>query len=355
MLDPVLSLQHISKCFQPRVPVLQDISLQVEAGSMLCLLGPSGCGKTTLLRLIAGFETPDSGEIHLIRRLVSRPGLVVPPEQRQVGMVFQDYALFPHMTVHRNIEFGLWRWPPAWRHTRLVDMLRLVGLTGLEKRYPHELSGGQQQRVAVARALAPQPQLLLLDEPFSNLDVYLRQQVGEEVHAILRQAGMTSILVTHDQEEALGFADVLAIIDQGRLVQCATPDEVVRYPGNRFVAQFIGLGHFLCGEIRDACLATELGNIPWTRHGSAASSQRLVDVLVRPEHLHWCGNQHGIAAQVARVSFRGTNKLYTLRLPSGTTLRAVFPPEVTPEPGEHVRIAWRPTELVAFPCQAATT
>jgi iron(III) transport system ATP-binding protein len=204
--------------------------LQVETGKTVCLLGPSGCGKTTLLRLVAGFEQPDAGEIYLIKRLVSRSGLVVPPEQRHVGMVFQDYALFPHMTVGQNIQFGLFRWPTAWRRARLAEMLRLVGLEGLASRYPHELSGGQQQRVAVARALAPEPQLLLLDEPFSNLDVHLRQQLRDEVQAILVQAGITTILVTHDQEEALSLADTLAIIDQGGLAQYATPDEVVQRP-----------------------------------------------------------------------------------------------------------------------------
>jgi iron(III) transport system ATP-binding protein len=163
-VNPVLSLHQISKSFQPGVPVLHDLSLQVETGTVVCLLGPSGCGKTTLLRLVAGFEELDAGEIYLIKRLVSRPGLVVPPEQRHVGMVFQDYALFPHMTVSQNIQFGLFRWPAAWRRTRLAEMLRLVGLAGLGERYPHELSGGQQQRVALARALAPAPQLLLLDE-----------------------------------------------------------------------------------------------------------------------------------------------------------------------------------------------
>ena len=181
-VNPVLSLHHIRKSFRDGVPVLHDISLQVEAGTMVCILGPSGCGKTTLLRLVAGFEEPDAGEIYLIKRLVSRSGLVVPPEQRHVGMVFQDYALFPHMTVSQNIQFGLFRWPAAWRRTRLTEMLRLVGLEGMADRYPHELSGGQQQRVALARALAPAPQLLLLDEPFSNLDVHLRQQLRPGWH-----------------------------------------------------------------------------------------------------------------------------------------------------------------------------
>ena len=265
-MDPVLALHQVSKSFQHGVPVLRDISFAVESGKTVCLLGPSGCGKTTLLRLIAGFEQPDAGEIHLIKRLVSRPGLVVPPEQRHVGMVFQDYALFPHMTVGHNIQFGLFRWPAAWRRTRLVEMLQLVGLEGLAERYPHELSGGQQQRVALARALAPEPQLLLLDEPFSNLDVHLRQQLRQEVQAILLQAGITTVLVTHDQEEALSLADKLAVIDQGCLAQYATPDEIIQHPQTRFVAQFIGLGHFLSGEMRAAVLPPNWGR--WPAHPS---------------------------------------------------------------------------------------
>jgi iron(III) transport system ATP-binding protein len=353
-VNPVLSLHQISKSFQDGVPVLRDISLQVEAGTMVCLLGPSGCGKTTLLRLIAGFEEPDVGEIYLIERLVSRPGLVVPPEQRHVGMVFQDYALFPHMTVAQNIQFGLFRWPAAWRRTRLSEMLRLVGLEGMAERYPHELSGGQQQRVALARALAPAPQLLLLDEPFSNLDVHLRQQLREEVQAILVQAGITTILVTHDQEEALSLADILAVMDQGQLVQYATPDEVVRRPRTRFVAQFIGLGYFLGGELCDACITTELGEVPCPPDLDLPGDCRQVELLVRPEHVQLCSHQHGAAVQVVHTSFRGTRKLYTLRLPSGATFCALFPSEVVLRSGESVRVTWQPVDLVVFPQQGAT-
>jgi iron(III) transport system ATP-binding protein len=350
-VNPVLSLHQISKSFQPGVPVLRDISLQVETGTVVCLLGPSGCGKTTLLRLVAGFEEPDAGAIYLIKRLVSRPGLVVPPEQRHVGMVFQDYALFPHMTVSQNIQFGLFRWPAAWRRTRLTEMLRLVGLEGMAERYPHELSGGQQQRVALARALAPTPQLLLLDEPFSNLDVHLRQQLREEVQAILRQAGITTLLVTHDQEEALSFADTLAVIDQGQVVQYAPPDEVVQRPRTRFVAQFIGLGHFLSGEIHEACITTELGEVPYISALSLTGDGQQVELLVRPEHVQLCNTSHGTPVQVVHTSFRGTRKLYTLRLPSGATFCALFPSEVTLRSGEVVRVTWQPADLVVFPRQ----
>ena len=352
-MTPVLSLQGITKAFEPGAPVLRQVDLEVESGSVVCLLGASGCGKTTLLRLIAGFEEPTEGELYMIKRLVSRPGMVVPPEQRHIGMVFQDYALFPHLTIAQNIQFGLFRWPAAWRRTRLAEMLSLVGLEGMEKRYPHELSGGQQQRVALARALAPQPQLLLLDEPFSNLDVNLRQQLRDEMHAILSQAEITTVLVTHDQEEALSLADRLAVIDRGRIAQYATPDEVVRQPQTQFVAKFLGLGHFVAGEVRPHCVATELGNIPHGDDSSLVNGDRRVDVLVRPESVRLCGHQEGTEAQVVRSSFRGARKLYTLRLPSGTQFCGLFAQDTALRTGDQVRVAWNPEQMVAFASESA--
>ncbi len=348
-MTPVLSLHALSKSFQPGVPVLQDLSLQVETGTVVCLLGPSGCGKTTILRLIAGFEEPSAGEIYLIKRLVSRPGLVVPPEKRHMGMVFQDYALFPHLTVAQNVQFGLFRWPVAWRRTRVAELLRLVDLEGLEKRYPHELSGGQQQRIALARALAPQPQLLLLDEPFSNLDVNLRQQLRDEMRAILARAEITTVLVTHDQEEALSLADALAVLDQGRIVQYGTPDEVIRQPRTRFVAQFLALGHFLAGDIHDNCIATEMGTLPLASALPLTSQCRQIELLIRPECVQLCDNGHGTPAQVLQASFRGTHKLYTLRLPSGTLVRGMFAKEVALRSGDQVRVTLHAVDLVAFP------
>lgn len=353
MSDParaVLSLCEVSKRFLADKPVLERVSFCVDTGMMACLLGPSGCGKTTLLRLIAGFEEPDTGEIYLAKRLVSRPGLVVPPERRHVGMVFQDYALFPHMTVGQNILFGLARWPAAWRRARLAEMLHLVGLEGAATCYPHELSGGQQQRIALARALAPNPQLLLLDEPFSNLDVALRQQLREEVHTILQQAGITTVLVTHDQEEALSLADTLAVLEQGQIVQHATPDEVIQHPRTRFVAQFLALGQCLAGEIRHNALATELGEVPLASLPALPYGCRRVELLVRPEHVALCDDQHGTPVQVVQGNFHGTQRLYTLRLPSGTLLRSVFPRTVLLKPGEQVRIALQIADLVVFPC-----
>jgi iron(III) transport system ATP-binding protein len=348
-MTPVLVLHDISKSFQCGVPVLQQVQLQVEAGQTVCLLGPSGCGKTTLLRLIAGFEAPDAGEIYLAKRLVSRPGLVVPPERRHVGMVFQDFALFPHMTVRQNIVFGLARWSSAWRLARLAEMLRLVGLEDVASRYPHELSGGQQQRVALARALAPNPQILLLDEPFSNLDVAFRQQLREEVQTILQRAGITTVLVTHDQEEALSLANTLAVIERGRIVQSATPDEVIAHPRTPFVAQFLALGQLLAGEIHDCCLVTEMGRVPLTSVPALPVGCRQVDVLIRPECVQLSDDRQGMPAQVIQASFHGTRKRYTLRLPSGTLLRALFPRHVVLTPGEQVRVILRLTGLVVFP------
>ncbi|ETX08340.1 ABC transporter ATP-binding protein [Candidatus Entotheonella palauensis] len=347
-MTPVLSLQGISKAFEPNVPVLRDVNLQVDSGTVVCLLGPSGCGKTTLLRLIAGFEEPTEGELYIIKRPVSRPGLMVPPEKRHIGMVFQDYALFPHMTITQNIQFGLFRWPSAWRRTRLAEMLSLVGLDGMEKRYPHELSGGQQQRVALARALAPNPQLLLLDEPFSNLDVNLRRQLRDEMRAILSTAEITTVLVTHDQEEALSLADRLAVIDQGQIAQYAAPDEVLQQPSTRFVAKFLGLGHFLAGDVHPHCIATELGNIPHHADISLVNGERRVDVLVRPESVQLCGHHDGTPAQVVRSSFRGTRKLYTLRLPSGAQLCGLFSQEIALHAGEQIRVSWHPEQMVTF-------
>ena len=349
-MTPVLALQGVGKAFEPGVPVLQDVSLRIEPGAMVCLLGPSGCGKTTLLRLIAGFETPDAGTIHLSGEQVSRPGRVVAPEKRQIGMVFQDYALFPHLTVAQNIVFGLFRRSAAHRQRRLADLLQLVGLEDMAARYPHELSGGQQQRVALARALAPDPQLLLLDEPFSNLDVNLRRQLRQEMQEVLRRTDMTTVLVTHDQEEALSLADTLAILDQGRVVQVDTPEAVVQRPCSRFVAEFLALGHFLAGEIRDNRIVTEMGAIhlgPGTT--TVPDGHRRVDLLIPPECLALCDNGHGARARVMQVIFQGTRKLYTVRLPSGARLQGICAHDTPLQTGAQINVRYEPTVLIAFP------
>ena len=351
-MNPVLSLQAVGKAFESGVPVLQDVSLNVAPGATVCLLGPSGCGKTTLLRLVAGFEEPDAGSIQLGGRQVSRPGHVVAPEKRHIGMVFQDYALFPHLTVAQNVQFGLFRRSAAQRRRRLADLLQLIGLEDMAARYPHELSGGQQQRVALARALAPGPQLLLLDEPFSNLDVNLRRQLRQEMQEVLRRTDMTTILVTHDQEEALSLADTLAILDQGRVVQVDTPEAIVRRPCSRFVAEFLALGHFLAGEIRDNCIATEMGSVRLAPGVTAVpEGHRRVDLLIPPECLALCDNGRGAHVQVVHVAFQGTRKLYTVRLPSGARLQGLCAHDTPLQTGTHVNVRYDPTVVIAFPSE----
>ena len=349
-MTAVLSLQAVGKSFEPGVPVLQDVSLGIDAGAMVCLLGPSGCGKTTLLRLIAGFEEPDAGAIHLGDRQVSVPGHVVAPEKRQIGMVFQDYALFPHMTVAQNIVFGLFRRPASHRERRLADLLKLVGLDDMAQRYPHELSGGQQQRVALARALAPGPQVLLLDEPFSNLDVNLRRELRQEMQEVLRQTNMTTVLVTHDQEEAFSFADHVAILEGGQVVQYGSPEALVQNPSTRFVAEFLGLGHFLPGEVREDCIVTELGvvrvgpNMP-----SVNGADGRVDLLVPPESVTLCEKGSGVRARVVRVEFQGTRKLYTVRLPSGFHLQGLCAHDTPLQMGLQINVRHDPAVVITFP------
>lgn len=241
-MNPHLQLTDLSvryPCPEGELCVINQLSLQLQRGEIGCLLGSSGCGKTTILRSIAGFEPLRSGEIRLDGRLLSAPELSVAPEKRNVGMMFQDYALFPHLSVARNVGFGLKALAAAARKQRVQDMLALVGLADLAKRYPHELSGGQQQRVALARALAPSPELLLLDEPFSNLDVDTRERLAFEVRDILKQAGLTAILVTHNQAEAFAIADRIGVMQQGDVLQWDNPYQLYNHPVNDFVADFI--------------------------------------------------------------------------------------------------------------------
>ena len=232
----MVRLSGVSRSYGP-VRAVKDLGLAVTRGEILALLGPSGCGKTTTLRLIAGFEPPDSGTVEVGGRTVAGPGTNVPPEKRRVGMVFQDYALFPHLSVEQNVSYGL----PNWKKGRVEEVLALTHLVGLGGRMPHELSGGQQQRVALARALAPEPAVVLLDEPFSNLDASLRIRVRSEMREILRDAGATAVFVTHDQEEAFAVADRVVIIDRGKVQQVGSPDAILRAPANAFVADFIGI------------------------------------------------------------------------------------------------------------------
>ncbi|MYN01906.1 ATP-binding cassette domain-containing protein [Pseudoduganella sp. DS3] len=339
---PILDLQQISYAFGSHT-VVDRLSLQLAAGSIACLLGPSGCGKTTVLRCIAGFEHVAQGSIVLEGEIVARPGLHVAPELRRVGMVFQDYALFPHLTVAENIGFGLAR---SERAARVASLLQTVGLAGQGSRYPHELSGGQQQRVALARALAPRPRLLLLDEPFSNLDVELRERLAQEVRQILRAEGVSAILVTHDQHEAFAFADLVGVMHEGRIQQWDAPYNLYHRPANRFVADFVGQGVFLPGEVQaDGRIKLELGSLP--AQGERGTPGQQMQVLLRPDDvLH--DDASTLTAEVVAKTFRGAEFMYTLRLASGAQVLSLVPSHHNHALGERIGIVLGAEHVVAF-------
>jgi iron(III) transport system ATP-binding protein len=324
----ILHLEGLTKQFsQTTIPAVEAVTLTLQKGDLLGLLGPSGCGKTTLLRLIAGFEQPQAGTIEIAERIVGGKGYRVPPEQRDVGMVFQDYALFPHLTVAKNVAFGLKNSGKPQTNDikkRTAEAIALVGLEGLENRYPHELSGGQQQRVALARALAPQPALVLLDEPLSNLDVQVRRRLRQEVRDILKSTGTSGVFVTHDQEEALSISDYLAVMQQGRLEQFGTPEEVYTQPASRFVADFVTQANFLPAKRRHNLWETELGCFDVQSQESGVRSQESLEtgeLMIRQEDLIL--KPDDTATVVIRDrQFLGREHCYCLLTPSGQELQA---------------------------------
>lgn len=344
--------------------IVQDVSLQVQAGQIACLLGPSGCGKTTLLRCIAGFEAVAGGEIRLDGVCVSRPGYSLAPEQRQIGMVFQDYALFPHLTVAQNVGFGLSQASAAERQQRVEHLLERVGLSGQSHKHPHELSGGQQQRVALARALAPRPQLVLLDEPFSNLDVDLRERLSLEVREILKREGATAVLVTHDQNEAFAMADVIGVVAEGRIQQWDSAYNLYHQPANRFVANFIGQGVLLPGRvINEHEVEIALGVLPSVdpvecgRSCAGCPSRKpsepcAVDVLLRPDDVVH-DDDSPVRAKVVNKAFRGAEILYTLELSSGERVLSLVPSHHNHALGEPIGIRLDVDHVVAFKSGAA--
>src|SRR5919106_3463230 len=317
-MSAAIVLEAVSKSFGATHAV-REVSLEIEHGELMAVLGPSGCGKTTLLRLIAGFEAPDGGSVAVGEETVAGAGTLVPPEKRRVGMVFQDFALFPHLTVEANIAFGLARRPRDEREALTRSTLELVGLQHRAGRYPHELSGGERQRVALARALAPEPEVILLDEPFSNLDATLRADLRREVELILRDAEATALLVTHDQEEALSLADRLAVMREGRIVQVGAPEEVYGAPATRWAAQFVGEVNVLSGVARGGGVETELGVFDLRAPASGD-----VHVAVRPEQLQLRSDPRGNAEVIER-QFRGHDVLYRLRHEGGRTVLVQLP------------------------------
>jgi len=316
MKKVVVNCTNLTKSFGKALAV-DSVNLKVEKGSLLAMLGPSGCGKTTLLRLIAGFGIPDKGTIEVNGRMVAGPGLFVPPEKRKVGIVFQDYALFPHLDVSANIAYGLPR--NSGRKERVQDMLSLVGLERSDSKMPHELSGGEQQRVALARALAPEPEVILLDEPFASLDADLRNRVRNEVKDILASAGTTVIFVTHDQEEALFMGDLVGVMNFGKLEQVDTPENIFHRPATPFVAQFIGIADFLDGKISGSDIITELGSMHIKEELPEGTT---VKVMVRPDFIDFKPAADGKGIIVDRV-FQGIYYLYSIKLPSGAIIKSL--------------------------------
>ena len=335
-----VQLANVSKSFG-LTHAVEGVTLDVHPGELFAVLGPSGCGKTTLLRLIAGFERPDGGGVTVGGRRVAGEGVWVAPERRRIGMVFQDYALFPHLTVERNVAFGCRR----GERDGPQRALELVGLQHKAGRHPHELSGGERQRVALARALAPGPDVVLLDEPFSSLDAALRAGLRREVELILRDAGATAILVTHDQEEALTLADRLALMRDGRIVQVGAPEEVYAQPSGRWAAQFVGEVNVLPGVLRGDAVHTEVGSFDLARPATEPTHSS-VHVAVRPEQLEFRAGREPNAEVVER-EFRGHDVLYRLRHAGGRTLLVQLPSLELHEPGERVYV--RPAEAARAP------
>lgn len=344
---PLLSVRGLGLGYNGH-RIVEQLSFELAAGQIACLLGASGSGKTTVLRAIAGFEPVRAGEIVLAGECISAVDSHKPAHQRRIGMVFQDHALFPHLTVAENVGFGLRDAPRAERERIVTELLSLVGLAEYPARYPHELSGGQQQRVALARALAPSPQLLLLDEPFANLDVELRERLGLEVRALLKARNVAAILVTHDQHEAFAIADEIGVLHNGRLSQWATPYQLYHEPVNRFVADFIGEGVLVPGKVVSPdWVEIELGCVKGGVPADCCIGCE-VDVLLRPDDVLHDDDSHLTAVVIAKA-FRGAEFLYTLQLPSGQRLLSLVPSHHNHAIGEAIGIRLELDHAITFP------
>ncbi|NDP49149.1 MAG: ABC transporter ATP-binding protein [Sulfuriferula multivorans] len=349
-----LVLDSVSQSYGTR-QIIADLSFSLPEGAIGCLLGPSGCGKTTALRCISGFEPIQTGEIRIAGEVVSLPDWMLAAEKRRVGMVFQDYALFPHMAVSANVGFGLRSESKVARQARVDELLALVGLSGHADQFPHQLSGGQQQRVALARALAPRPRLILMDEPFSNLDVELRERLSIEVRDILKREATTALIVTHDQNEAFALADWVGVMHEGRIQQWDTPYNLYHKPANRFVADFVGQGALVTGNvINDHQVEIELGvlnGIIPVECGASGCGECVrschVDVLLRPDDIIH-DDDSLMLAEVENKAFRGAEFLYTLKLPSGQRALSLVPSHHNHAIGERIGIKLAVDHVVAF-------
>lgn len=313
-MQPLLSISNITKRFAHNLPpVVEDLCFEVYTGEIFALLGPSGCGKTTTLRLIAGFERADAGEICVDGQCFEGAKTHLPPEARDIGIVFQEYALFPHLNVLQNVAFGLKKLPAKLRDERVMTVLEMVGMTVFKDRKPHQLSGGQQQRIALARSIAPSPKLILLDEPFSNLDASMRHSTREEIRGLLKDAGMSAVFVTHDQEEALCFADRLAVMQDGCIEQIGTPETVYHRPQTPFVADFLGMTNLIPGEAAGNCAETPLGRFQIT-----PSARGRVLLSIRPEHLVMVQSdavsQNNGIGEITMREFKGHDLTYRIKI-----------------------------------------
>lgn len=327
--------------------VVSDISFALGHGDIGCLLGPSGCGKSTILRALAGFLPVTEGEIRLNNQAISVPGVTLPPEQRRIGMVFQDYALFPHLTIAENVGFGLKGLSRDEKRSKTASLLELVHLQDLADQYPHQLSGGQQQRVALARALAPEPTLILLDEPFSNLDADLRRRLSLDVRDILKELGISALLVTHDQQEAFAMCDQVAVLKDGEIQQWDVPYNLYHEPANRFVAGFVGQGAFIPGQASGTdTIESELGSLVG-KHNRQWQPGTLLDVLIRPDDIvHDPASD--LRPRVVEKTFAGTSTLYRFRLSDDTEFEALFRSHLDFRLGEHVPVRVEADHLIAF-------
>ncbi|SOB57878.1 Spermidine/putrescine import ATP-binding protein PotA [Pseudodesulfovibrio profundus] len=346
MTKSLLEVRNINK-FYDELHVVRNVTFSLNEGDIGCLLGPSGCGKTTLLRTIAGFEDIAGGSIVIDGQIVSGPSSVA-PENRNIGMVFQDYALFPHLSVADNVSFGLLGASSEVKKQRVVELLETVGLASEQDKFPHELSGGQQQRVALARALAPEPKLLLMDEPFSNLDVALRETLSSEIREILKARSITALMVTHNQNEAFAMADKVGVLSCGEMQQWDTPNAVYHHPSNTLVAGFVGEGAFITGKVTgDGTLECALGVLEgvFSSHCGVGCE---VSLLIRPEDIVHDDNSPHEATIMAKT-FRGATILYTLRLDSGEEVQALVPSHHQHAIGQQIGICQDVEDLVVFP------
>ncbi len=336
------------QCNYDNLVVIKDLSFTLADGDIGCLLGPSGCGKSTILRAIAGFENLHAGQISLAGKTLSSTRESVAPEHRSIGMVFQDYALFPHLNVADNIHFGLKKISKKIASDRVSKLIELVNLSGFEARYPHELSGGQQQRVALARALAPEPSLILLDEPFSNLDTELRNRLSIDIRDILKELGISAILVTHDQKEAFAMCDQVGVIDSGTIQQWGTPFELYHEPVNRFVARFVGRGSFIRGTtLTPDTFDSELGIIQGNRAYNWPAKCP-VEILIRPDDIVF-DSDSPLSGTISGKTFAGTFTQYQITLKSGTHIEASFPSHQDLYIGNSVNFALDAEHLIAYP------